>query len=202
MARLDRCRAIADDPIARQFLPDSARTRCQRRTNARTRSATRRTAPARASSIAIPIAMLLKLSARLRGLLPVLLSPRDGRAGAAERTVRATALATALAYIAERPAIWEVILTGGDPLRRLTAPARRLSRSEARRHRHIRASSASTRACLSSIAGPRDAGPDRRAPKASGKTIYVAIHANHPRELTPRGPGRLRDAFRMRASAS
>ena len=36
---------------------------------------------------------------------------RDHRAGKA-----ATALDAALAYIADRPGIWEVILTGGDPL--------------------------------------------------------------------------------------
>ena len=94
----------------------------------------------------------------------------------------APALATALAYIAERPAIWEVILTGGDPF---AASPRRL---------------ASVSAGLAAIAHTRIlrvhtrvpiVDPDRVTPalidalKASGKTIYVAIHANHPRELTP-----------------
>ena len=52
--------------------------------------------------------------ASLRGLLPLLFSPRDGRAGRAcarrGRTRPGACLHRA------RPEIWEVVLTGGDPL--------------------------------------------------------------------------------------
>ena len=91
------------------------------------------------------------------------------------------ALDAALAYIAARPAIWEVILTGGDPLtlspRRLTALATRLAAIP-----HVRILRVHTRL---PIVAPDQVGSDLVAAlKASGKTLYVAIHANHPRELT------------------
>ena len=88
----------------------------------------------------------------------------------------------ALAYIAERPEIWEVILTGGDPLalsaRRLREVTRRLATIP-----HIKILRVHTRMPVAT--------PERidaaliAALKASGKTVYVALHANHPRELTP-----------------
>ena len=40
-------------------------------------------------------------------------------------TLSPAALAAALAYIASRPEIWEVIVTGGDPLDPVAAPAAR-----------------------------------------------------------------------------
>jgi lysine 2,3-aminomutase len=91
------------------------------------------------------------------------------------------ALETAFAYIAARPEIWEVILTGGDPLtlspRRLEDVSRRLAAID-----HVKILRIHTRIpCVD---------PERITPdlisllKESGKTVYVALHANHPRELT------------------
>ncbi|ACK49427.1 lysine 2,3-aminomutase YodO family protein [Methylocella silvestris BL2] len=91
------------------------------------------------------------------------------------------ALDAALAYIAADPRIWEVILTGGDPFalspRRLAEIMERLAAIE-----HVRIVRVHTRVpCVD---------PDAidaaliAALKKSGKTIYVALHANHPRELT------------------
>ena len=77
-----------------------------------------------------PDRVLLKVVVHLRGLLPVLLPPRDGGAGAVGGP-DAGELDAALAYIAAHPAIWEVILTGGDPLmlspRRLGRDRRQLA---------------------------------------------------------------------------
>jgi lysine 2,3-aminomutase len=97
-------------------------------------------------------------------------------------TLSAEALAGALGYIAGRPEIWEVILTGGDPLvlspRRLAEIMQRLSAIE-----HVKIVRFHTRVPVVE--------PERidealiAALKASGKTAYVALHANHPRELTP-----------------
>lgn len=98
-----------------------------------------------------------------------------------EGPLSAEALDKAVAYIASRPEIWEVILTGGDPLvlspRRLGAIMDRLAAIDhvkiVRLHSRIPA-----------------VDPDRITPalikalKRCGKTVYVAIHANHPRELT------------------
>jgi lysine 2,3-aminomutase len=92
------------------------------------------------------------------------------------------ALDAAIAYVAARPAIWEVILTGGDPLatapRRLADVAARLAVIE-----HVRVLRVHTRV---PVADPGRITRDLvEALRASGKTVYVAIHANHPRELTP-----------------
>ena len=93
-----------------------------------------------------------------------------------------TALERALAYIAATPTVWEVILTGGDPLalspRRLEAVALRLAAVP-----HVKILRVHTRM---PIAVPERIGADLIAAlKASGKTIYIAVHANHARELTP-----------------
>ena len=100
---------------------------------------------------------------------------------------RATALSpaaldSALAYVAAHPEIWEVILTGGDPL---VAAPRRLAEVSVRLAAipHVKILRVHTRV---PVVAPETIGPDLVAAlRASGKTVYVAIHANHPRELTP-----------------
>ena len=97
-------------------------------------------------------------------------------------TLAPDALDTAFAYIAGHPEIWEVILTGGDPLvlspRRLTELMQRLAAIG-----HVKIVRFHSRVPVVE--------PERidealiAALKASGKTAYVALHANHPRELTP-----------------
>jgi lysine 2,3-aminomutase len=91
------------------------------------------------------------------------------------------ALDEAIKYIAEHPAIWEVILTGGDPLtlslRRLAEVMRRL-----RVIAHVKILRLHTRV---PVADPEKVTRDLPAILlSSGKTVYVALHANHPRELS------------------
>ena len=89
-------------------------------------------------------------------------------------------LDAAFGYIKANPAIWEVILTGGDPL--VLSP-RRLSdlMTRLRDIPHVKIVRFHTRVPV--------VDPDRidaaliDALKASGKTTYVALHANHSREL-------------------
>jgi lysine 2,3-aminomutase len=79
--------------------------------------------------------------------------------------------------------IWEVILTGGDPLilspRRLREVVQALGAIK-----HVKIIRVHTRVPV--------AAPDRistalmQALKVRGKTTYVVLHANHPRELSPR----------------
>jgi lysine 2,3-aminomutase len=92
------------------------------------------------------------------------------------------ALADALAYVAYHPEIWEVILSGGDPLvlspRRLSAVMKRLGAIE-----HVKIVRVHTR--VPAVEPERITPALVRALKASGKTIYMVLHANHPRELTP-----------------
>jgi lysine 2,3-aminomutase len=96
-------------------------------------------------------------------------------------TLSPAELDAAIAYIAAHDEIWEVILTGGDPLvlspRRLRDLMQRLAGIP-----HLKIVRFHTRVPVVE--------PDRidadmvEALKASGKTTYLAVHANHPRELT------------------
>jgi lysine 2,3-aminomutase len=92
------------------------------------------------------------------------------------------ALTAALAYLAARPEIWEVIVTGGDPLvvapRRLAALTRRLAGID-----HVRVVRWHSRVPV--VAPERIDAALVAALKACGKATYVVVHANHPRELTP-----------------
>ena len=96
-------------------------------------------------------------------------------------TLSPAALDAALGYIAGQSEVWEVILTGGDPLvlspRRLGAIMRRLSAID-----HVKVVRFHTRVPVVDPARVDEA--LIAALKASGKTVYVALHANHPRELT------------------
>ncbi len=96
-------------------------------------------------------------------------------------TLSPQALDQAFAYIADHPEIWEVILTGGDPLvlspRRLALIMERLAGID-----HVKIVRFHTRVPV--VEPERIDGELIAALKASGKTAYVALHANHPRELT------------------
>src|SRR5476649_2485073 len=91
------------------------------------------------------------------------------------------ALATALDYIRTHSEIWEVILTGGDPLvlsaRRLRAVMKSLAAIE-----HVKVVRIHTRVPVAEPA--RVTAELVRAIKVKGKPTYVALHINHPRELT------------------
>ena len=91
------------------------------------------------------------------------------------------ALARAMAYIEEHPEIWEVILTGGDPLvlspRRLHEIIRTLADMP-----HVKVMRIHTRM---PVAAPEAMTPELvRALKVKGKPTYIAVHVNHARELT------------------
>ena len=97
-------------------------------------------------------------------------------------TLTGAELDAAIDYIAGHPEIWEVILTGGDPLvlspRRLHDLMERLAGIE-----HVKVVRFHTRV---PVVEPERIDADMVAAlTASGKTTYLAVHANHPRELTP-----------------
>ena len=84
-------------------------------------------------------------------------------------------------YISAHPEIWEVVLTGGDPL---VLSARRLKQVVSRLAAigHVKVIRVHTRV---PVADPRRiTGELVRALKAKGKATYVVLHANHARELT------------------
>ena len=91
-------------------------------------------------------------------------------------------LDAAFAYLAARPQIWEVVMTGGDPFilsaRRLREVAKRLAAIP-----HIRIVRWHSRVPV--VDPARITADYARALRVPGKASYVAIHANHPREFTP-----------------
>lgn len=97
-------------------------------------------------------------------------------------TLSEAELEAAFAYIARDPRIWEVVLTGGDPFalsaRRLGDIARRLSAIA-----HVRVLRIHTRVPVVKPDGV--SGDLVRALRGFGRAVFVALHANHPRELTP-----------------
>jgi lysine 2,3-aminomutase len=102
-----------------------------------------------------------------------------GQAGAG--LLSDAALDSALAYIRAHDEIWEVIVSGGDPL--VVSP-RRLARlmQELAAIGHVKVIRFHTRV---PVVAPGRVTPSLiDALKSSGKTVWVAIHANHPREFT------------------
>ena len=97
-------------------------------------------------------------------------------------TLTPAQLDAAVDYIASHDEIWEVILTGGDPL--VLSP-RRLAEMMARLTgiAHVRIVRFHTRV---PVVEPERVDEEMVAAlTASGKTTYLAVHANHPREFTP-----------------
>jgi lysine 2,3-aminomutase len=87
-----------------------------------------------------------------------------------------------LAFIAAHPAFWVVFLRGGD---RFIVSARRVAEVTRRLGaiRHVKIVRWHTRV---PIVDPERITPDFvSALRSDGKTVYVALHTNHPRELTP-----------------
>jgi len=163
-------------PIARQFLPTAA----ELRTTPEERAdpiGDDRFAPLKGIVHRYPDRVLLK---------PLLVCPVYCRFCFRRETVgkggmlTARELAAALAYIRGNPAIWEVIVTGGDPFllsaRRLKDIVRALDAIP-----HVQVIRFHTRV---PIVEPSRVTPALVAALGTDKAVYVAVHANHPRELT------------------
>jgi lysine 2,3-aminomutase len=102
--------------------------------------------------------------------------------------LRGAELETALAYIRDRPAIREVVITGGDPLtlapHRLGGIIRALDAIAG-----VRVIRLHTRV---PVAAPERIDPEMLAALSCDKAVFVALHANHPREFTPAAVGAVR----------
>lgn len=92
-------------------------------------------------------------------------------------------LENALAYIEATPSLWEVILSGGDPLllspRRLGEIIRRLENIP-----HVRVLRLHTRV---PIVTPEQIDDELLEALATERALYIAVHANHAREFSPAG---------------
>jgi lysine 2,3-aminomutase len=100
--------------------------------------------------------------------------------GHADQALNAEEMTAALAYIADHPQIWEVILSGGDPLvlsdRRLGAIVQSLSDVD-----HVQILRVHTRA---PVVEPSRITPELVAALKSRLATYVVIHINHAAEMT------------------
>jgi lysine 2,3-aminomutase len=176
--------ADPDDPIARQFVPDAAELETRAGETADPIGDDAHS-PVEGIVHRYPDRVLLKL---------VYVCPvycrfcfRREMVGPGKRqSLSREALAAALDYIRARPEIWEVILTGGDPLilspRRLRDAVRALGAIG-----HVKIVRVHTRVPV--VAPDKISAELVRALKAPGKTTYVVLHANHPRELTETARG-------------
>src|SRR4051812_48202774 len=172
-------RADPDDPIARQFVPDVAEltTTPDERADPIGDGAH---SPVEGIVHRYPDRVLLKL-VNVCAVYCRFCFRRE-MVGPGKQMLSPDKIDAALAYVRSRPEIWEVILTGGDPLvlsaRRLSEIIRRIAAIE-----HVRIVRFHTRL---PVVAPAKITPSLiRAIKAPGKTTYVALHANHPGELTP-----------------
>ncbi len=169
-----------DDPIARQFLPDLAEL------DAAPGESTDPIGDAAHSPVEgivhrYPDRVLLMVTHTCATYCRFCFRRETvGQAGSGN--LSPAALDAALAYIAGAPDIWEVILTGGDPLvlspRRLSALMDRLAQIP-----HVKVVRLHTR--VPAVAPEQITDALVAALKCAGKAVYVALHANHPRELTP-----------------
>ena len=171
--------ADADDPIARQFVPD-ARELDRYPSEGADPIGDNLKSPVPGVVHRYPDRVLLKLVS----VCPVYcrFCFRREMVGPGKSAALSEAdLAAALDYIRARPEIWEVILTGGDPL--ILSP-RRIAEVTAALGGipHVKILRWHTRVPV--VAPERVTPALVEALRSSAKTVYVALHANHPRELT------------------
>jgi lysine 2,3-aminomutase len=168
-----------NDPIARQFIPDPAELAKEPRERADP-IGDDAFSPVEGIVHRYPDRVLLKLVYTC----PVycrfcfrreMVGPR-GRPGLTARQREA-----AYDYIRARPQIFEVILTGGDPLVLPPSRLRQVVETLAA-IAHVKVLRIHTR--VPAVAPERVTGEMVAAIKAWRRAAYVVLHANHPRELT------------------
>jgi lysine 2,3-aminomutase len=166
------------DPIARQFIPHAAELHV----------APHETADPIGDDAFSPIKGVVHRYPDRALLKPLLICPvycrfcfRREHVGPDGGLLSAAELQAAYAWFAARPAIREVILTGGDPL--MLSPRRLASIVEALSAiAHIEVLRVHTRVPTTDPARVTEV---LAAALDTPKSMWVVLHANHPRELTP-----------------
>jgi lysine 2,3-aminomutase len=167
------------DPVAAQFVPSEAELAgaAEEREDP---IGDERWSPVRGIVHRYPDRVLLK---------PILLCPvycrfcfRREVVGKTASMLDQQALERALGYVRQHPQVWEVIVTGGDPFllapRRVGEIVRALDRIP-----HLGVIRLHTRV---PVVDPRRVSSTLVEALTAEKALYVVIHANHPRELTPK----------------
>jgi lysine 2,3-aminomutase len=169
-----------DDPIARQFVPSDAELLVLPEERGdpigdRTHSPVRGVVHRHRDRVLLKIVHACPVYCRFC-FRREMVGP-DGDGALSETELRA-----ALAYLDTHPEIWEVIMTGGDPfvlsVRRVADLTRRLGQIA-----HLRVLRWHTRVPV--VAPEKITAEFVDAIRLPGRATYVALHANHPRELTP-----------------
>ncbi len=169
--------ADPQDPIARQFVPD-ARELEMRPEESGDPIGDDAHSPVEGVVHRYPDRVLLKLVNACA--IYCRFCFRREMVGPGRRGLSGKALTAALDYIRAQPQIWEVILTGGDPLivspRRLKLVVARLAAID-----HVKVIRVHTRV---PVAAPERVSPALVRALRSDKAVFVVLHANHPRELS------------------
>ena len=171
-------RSDPNDPIARQFVPDAAELDVQKEENADP-IGDHAHSPVEGIVHRYPDRVLLKLT-HICAVYCRFCFRREMVGPGKPNALSAQAHQRALDYVAAHPEIWEVILTGGDPLiasaRRLSETLRALAAID-----HVKVLRIHTRV---PVAAPETITAALvRALKVKDKPTYVAVHVNHAREL-------------------
>ena len=168
-----------DDPIARQYIPDAREL--DARSNERDDPIGDHThAPVDGIVHRYPDRVLLKL-VHVCAVYCRFCFRREMVGPGKETALSREAYDKALGYIRSHDEIWEVILTGGDPLmlspRRLKDVVADLAAID-----HVKIIRLHTRVPVADPARVND--EMVAALRAKGASTWVALHANHPREFT------------------
>jgi lysine 2,3-aminomutase len=171
-------RAEPSDPIARQFVPDARELRTEPEESGDP-IGDGAFSPVEGIVHRYPDRVLLKLVNACAVYCRFCF--RREMVGPGRGALSPRALAGALDYIGAHPQIWEVILTGGDPLvlsaRRVGEVMRKLAAID-----HVKVLRVHTR--VPAAAPERVTAALVRALRAQNKATFVVLHANHPRELS------------------
>lgn len=173
-----------DDPIARQFVPTAAELEMQPGENADP-IGDHPHSPVPGIVHRYPDRVLFKL-VHVCAVYCRFCFRREMVGPGKENALSEDAYRVAIDYIRSHPEIWEVILTGGDPL--MLSP-RRMGEimADLAAIDHVKIIRLHTRV---PVADPARISDEMVAAlKVEGATTWVAVHANHAREL--RGPARV-----------
>jgi lysine 2,3-aminomutase len=175
-------RTDPDDPIARQYVPQAAEL-IDAADDRADPIGDEAYSPVKGVVHRYPDRVLLK---------PLMVCPvycrfcfRRESVGDGEGTLTEAELDAALAYVSDAPAVREVILTGGDPL---MLPPARLSALIARIAQipHVELVRVHTRIPVANPGRVTAAVAQALRPPAEAElAVWVAVHVNHPRELSP-----------------
>jgi len=170
---------LSADPVARQFIPDE-RELIESENSLADPIGDEAHSPVKGLVHRYPDRVLLKATQ----LCPVYCRfcfRRESVGGNAERPLSGSDFEAIFTYIAEHPEIWEVVVSGGDPLvlsdARLLALMQGLARAP-----HVKVVRIHTRVPV--VSPERITNELIDALRSCNKTLFIAVHANHSNEFS------------------